>query len=420
MLSTFNNPVLDKYALYALPYRIIKELDPASNNVKLYEKMQREDIDYIIYKSGRKVGAEELHETYNEDGSFNDTAYSNVINVPFNAISLQQEVPSKDDGRVTRASQITKLATLDLFDSGVPVDYTGSLEEWLNLDKQKRLKASPIYNLANQNKELLDELTIDGMNTVMKRLGIVEKDGKLVVEDLTAATQTLREEIFKRETNDNVSVALDGFLNGDVVIEGTPAYNQVRNILYSIVQKNVVRPKISGRQAVQIPSALFEQGVKLVEINGKKGYVSDVLDFYKDEDGKRVMEVMVGRWFNSSLSDKDLLDYLNNTEEGQKAPFLAQGEYADRLRREARIAEMQQKFPGVSEDALKQELLKQDPNIDLSLFPVSDFKQAVDDQIKTEYFADNFRQEKAGGGIMKMAGKSSGPAPESGPTPAGS
>ena len=319
VLSTFNNPVLDKYALYALPYRIIKELDPASNNIKLYEKMQREDIDYIIYKSGRKVGAEELHETYNEDGSFNDTAYSNVINVPFNAISLQQEVPSKDDGRVTRASQITKLATLDLFDSGVPVDYTGSLEEWLNLNKQQRLKASAIYNLANQNKELLDELTIDGMNTVMKRLGIVEKNGKLVVEDLTAATQTLREEIFKRETNDNVSVALDGFLNGDVVIEGTPAYNQVRNILYSIVQKNVVRPKISGRQAVQIPSALFEQGVKLVEINGKKGYVSDVLGFYKDEDGKRVMEVMVGRWFNSSLSDKDLLDYLNNTEEGQKA-----------------------------------------------------------------------------------------------------
>ena len=103
----------------------------------------------------------------------------------------------------------------------------------------------------------------------------------------------------------------------------------------------------------------------------------------------------------------------------RKAPFLAQGEYADRLRREARIAEMQQKFPGVSEDALKQELLKQNPNIDLSLFPVSDFKQAVDNQIKTEYFADNFRQEKAGGGVMKMAGKPSGPAPKSGPTPDG-
>ena len=80
---------------------------------------------------------------------------------------------------------------------------------------------------------------------------------------------------------------------------------------------------------------------------------------------------------------------------------------------------MQQKFPGVSEDALKQELLKQDPKIDLSLFPIQDLKQLVDDQAKLDYFADNFRQEKAGGGILKMAGKSSGPAPESGPTPDG-
>ena len=103
----------------------------------------------------------------------------------------------------------------------------------------------------------------------------------------------------------------------------------------------------------------------------------------------------------------------------RKAPFLAQGEYADRLRREARVAEMQQKFPGVSEDVLKQELLKQDPNIDLDLFPIQDFKQLVDDQIKTEYFADNFRQEKAGGGLLKQAGDRSGKPPESGPTPDG-
>ena len=103
----------------------------------------------------------------------------------------------------------------------------------------------------------------------------------------------------------------------------------------------------------------------------------------------------------------------------RKAPFLAQGEYADRLRREARVAEMQQKFPGVNEDVLKQELLKQDPNIDLDLFPIKDFKQLVDDQIKTEYFADNFRQEKAGGGLLKQAGDRSGKPPESGPTPDG-
>ena len=30
------------------------------------------------------------------------------------------------------------------------------------------------------------------------------------------------------------------------------------------------------------------------------------------------MEIMVGRWFDSPLSDEDLLNYLNNTDEGQK------------------------------------------------------------------------------------------------------
>jgi hypothetical protein len=103
----------------------------------------------------------------------------------------------------------------------------------------------------------------------------------------------------------------------------------------------------------------------------------------------------------------------------RKAPFLAQGEYADRLRREARIAEMQQKFPGTSEEDLTKRVKALYPDIDLSMFPMQELKQQVDDAAKMDYFADNFRQEKAGGGIAKQAGVESGPAPESGPTPDG-
>ena len=320
--ATNNMPVLDKYALYPLSYRVMKQLNAGANNIKLYNKMQREDVDYIIFKSGRKVGAEELHKTYNEDGSFNETPYEGIINIPFNAISLQQEVPSKSVSQITRASQITKIATLDLMDSGKPVDYTGSLESWFQLSEEEKLKSSKIFAEITNNDKLLDELTTQGLQKVQKRLGIVvrERNGKsmLVVDDFTLAAETLREEIFKRERNDNIPAVLDDFLNGAVVIEGTPAYNEVRNILYSLVQKNIVRPKISGGQLVQISSALFEEGtVKEIEVNGKKAYASDVLKFY-EEGGETVMEVMVGRWFNSNLSDKELLDYLNNTEEGQK------------------------------------------------------------------------------------------------------
>jgi len=55
---------------------------------------------------------------------------------------------------------------------------------------------------------------------------------------------------------------------------------------------------------------------------------------------------------------------------------------------------------------------------DLKYFEAQDYKdfmKDMDDFQKQSYFAENFRLEKAGGGIAKIAGVSSGPPPESGP-----
>ena len=101
------------------------------------------------------------------------------------------------------------------------------------------------------------------------------------------------------------------------------------------------------------------------------------------------------------------------------APFMARGEAAVDRRLREREEQMKQKFPGISEEDLTENVKTLYPGIDLSMFPMQDLKQQVDDAAKLEYFADNFRQEKAGGGIMKMAGKSSGPPPESGPSSQG-
>jgi hypothetical protein len=452
---TYNNIVLDKYALYPLSYRVMKELNPESNAVKLYNKMQRENIDYIVFESGRKVGAENSHATYvdpaqqvkegvsevfNEnkelidnyvnkdlnilpisisefnklskllqqdlegyldfnspeeglfestgsfiiqyDGGFNlyknlpykyqsldkvelrkyqvssdlslndlrtfigltyepyenklnqeitpqqtgegvavfnDAEYESVVDVPFAIMSLQSDVPSKEVALVTRGSQTTKLITMDYMDNGVPFDYTGGLEKWMKLSQQERINSSLIYKEIANNQRLLEEMTNEGYQMMLKRLGITEEDGNFIVTDFSEAAKTLRDEVFKRETNDNISDAIAAFSDGETVLEATPAYQQVRNILYSIVDKQIVRPKISGGQKVQIPSSLFESNrVAQTEINGKKGYTSDILKFYENKDGERVMEIMVGRWFQSDMSDEELLDYLNNTEEGQK------------------------------------------------------------------------------------------------------
>jgi hypothetical protein len=321
---SYNDIVLDKFALYPLSFRVLHQLNPESNSIKFYNKMQAENIDYTVFKSGRKVGAEELNEPYNENDQFNEAPYVGIVNVPFGIMSIQSEVPSKDESVVTRGSQITKLVTLDYMEAGVPVDFEPGDNFNQRLDKWNALKnkstyndGKNLYNEIKHNQELLEAMIDNGYQSLLKQMGIKElKNGKFKIADFSKAANLLRREILKREVNDNVADALAGFLEGKVVIEATPAYQQIRNILYSIADREVITPKMSGGQKVQIPSTFLEEN--RIKSKDGKGYTSDVLKFYTNKEGERVAEVMIGRWFDSNKTDAELLDYLNNTEEGQK------------------------------------------------------------------------------------------------------
>jgi hypothetical protein len=341
--KNYNDIVLDKFALMPLSFRILHELNPNSNAIKQYNKMQAEDVDYNVYATGRKVGTGVATPLYTPKGEFNTAPFAEVNNIPFSIMGLQTEVPSKDVALVTQGSQITKLATMDFMEAGVPIDYElkdgkGKVIDDFNkrfaawtaiATEEERETLSPLYKEIKNNQTLLIQKTEQGYQELLDKLGISKAktaDGKVVfvISEKDKLISTLKNEILKREVNDNILDALDGFKDGDVVLEATPAYQQIRNILYSIADKNVVRPKISGGMKVQVSSALLEstraEGVEYKDKNGntKYRYESDFLKFYENEDGKRVCEIMVGRWFNSSMNDDQLLDYLNNTEEGQK------------------------------------------------------------------------------------------------------
>jgi len=337
-----NYAMLDKYSLYPLSYRILYKLAKKDENgraipttaMKLYNKMQKEDIDYAIFASGRKVGAETKHSVYNEDGSFNDTLFKGKVIVPFSIMSVQSEVPSKDASFLTRGSQMTKLATLDFMEAGVPIDfsiddekltYNDRYTKWIALTEEQKKEQSPLYKEISINHELLKSLTQHGFNTLLKDMGItytINSKGEKTFEitNFEKSATLLREEVLKRETNDNIEDSLAGFLSGEVVIEATPAYRQIRDILYSIADSRVVRPKMPGGLKVQVSSSFLEDNkmAAVTTASGKKAFKSDILDFYVDEDGKRVCEIMVARWFESDMTDEALLEYLNTTDEGKE------------------------------------------------------------------------------------------------------
>jgi hypothetical protein len=325
--KSYNDVMLDKFALYPLSYRIIHEINPEANALKLYDKMQAEDIDYSVFKSGRKVGAESPNNFYNpNDSSFNNEKYKGVIKVPLAIISVQAEVPSKDTNEVTRGSQMTKLITMDFMQAGVPVDFDAENKDfndkyakWIAMSNDEKFaynNGENLYKEIKHNENLLKTLIVNGYNNLLKTLGIKEVADGYEIADVAKVVETLRKEFLKRDINDNIISALAGYENNDVVIEATPAYQQIRNILYSIADKDVISQKLPGGMKVQIPSTGFES---VRPVPNKEGLLqSDFLKFYEDDKGKRVCEIMVGRWFKSTRSDEELLEYLNKHPDGQR------------------------------------------------------------------------------------------------------
>lgn len=316
----YNDVMLDKFALYPLSYRVIFETNPTANALKLYDKMLNENIDYGVFNSGRKVGKATSFELY-KDGAFNNSPIEDdiITNVPFAIMSIQSEVPSKDEALITRGSQMTKLVTMDFMEAGVPVTFMKGqpfaerYKAWYSEDNDKMRDS--LYKEIKDNQEYLELIMANGFNELLDKLGIKKVEGGYQIENVQLVSDTLKAEILKREVNDNVSSALEGYANGDVVLEATPAYQQIRNILYSIADKNVISPKIRGGMKVQIPSTLLESN-RITNEDGK--FTSTDLKFYEDSEGNRHCEIMLARWFESDKTDKELMEYFNNTPEGKK------------------------------------------------------------------------------------------------------
>jgi hypothetical protein len=326
------NLVLDKFSQMPLYYSMVK----GTNLENLYLKMLHENKGYIIMISGRKLGAEALHDLYLKDGSFNDAAFNNNIEVPWKAYGIQVENVYEGSGMQTRGSQITKIATLDLYENGEPIGDTPERKE-------------VIAKEVNRNRDLLNRLHKNGYERFLYRLGITDLGGSYKITDKRALAKTLQDEMFRRELSDNVKDSIQLDKNGEFIIpfEASPAYLQIKSILYSFVDKEITSPKVHGNSYVQAPVTLWESSKdgRKIAVKTKDGYrqitieefktysleeqkkvvlTDDTLKFYRDENGLRYCEVMLPHWFKSKLgkhankSDEELIKFLNTTSEGKE------------------------------------------------------------------------------------------------------
>jgi hypothetical protein len=314
--------VLDKFSQLPLYYKAIE----GTNLEKLYVKMMKEDVGYVIFESGRKVGTETLYSLYNGDGSLNDGGFDNKIQVPWSAYGIQVENSYEGSKQQTRGSQPTKLASLNLFNNGVATSPEAASEY-------------------ARNKEILDRMHENGYNELLRKLGIEDLGDGFKLTTNVDVSKLLEYEMLRREMSDNAKDTVQLDENGQfrIPFEASNAYVQIRNILYSMVDKALTSPKMNGGPKVQVPVTGWENAkagrkialktkdgfkeISKVEYNNlseedkkKVRLTDDTLKFYtKDQP---YCEVLLPHWFKVKFGkkfpdDKALLNYLNSTAEGR-------------------------------------------------------------------------------------------------------
>ena len=324
------NLALDKFSQMPLYYSMVKR----KNLEKLYLQMMKEKKGYIIMISGRKVGAEALHDLYKKNGEFNDAAFNNNIEVPWKAYGIQVENAYEGSGMQTRGSQLTKLSTLDLYNNGEPIGATSERREEIAAE-------------VNRNRKILNALHKNGYERFLRRLGIEDLGGSYKITDKRRLAKTLQDEMFRRELSDNVKDSVQLDKNGEFIIpfEASPAYLQIKSILFSFIDKEITSPKVSGGSYVQAPVTLWEneKAGRKIAIKTEDGYkqiTKQEYDTYSPEKQKKVVltddtlkfytkeepwcEIMLPHWFKSKLgkhaskTDEELIKFLNTTKEGKE------------------------------------------------------------------------------------------------------
>ena len=312
-------------------------------------------VDYSIVPTGRKAGVEGMHNFYTPSGKVNTEAYVEDTKLTFsmNNFGIQVETnPHEGESVGVRGTQITKQVTLNLMSGGMPIDFMKDSNEderfskWVSIDSEvEKRKISPVYNRIRHNDELLDALTNQGYNTLLDKIGIKDLGDSFSVPNDTKLQKTLFDEISRREANTNVldSVKLDDKGKFNIAFEASNNYQMIKNMLLSIVDKNVIRPKMTGGSKIQLSSAMFDTDKTLKPyIKTKDGWeevkdfnalsdkeksnvrvFSTALKFYhKDKNGKvQPTEILLPHWFKYQLqeaglnkTDAELLEMLNSEE----------------------------------------------------------------------------------------------------------
>jgi hypothetical protein len=303
-LATEGLPVyaFHKFSLMPLIPSVIK----GTKLEKLHNKMVEQQIDYALFESGSKIGTMGTNGKFdsflsNTDRSLSieDPDYAFTPNVVFaDYMKDQTEIAPEYKGKVTFATQLRKLVEEGIIEYGVPIDYKPEVtnpEERVKLWKAETNKfgESKLWGKVTEYESALKDLTKVLKNQLMSEVGWTSES----TPDLNKIISFVESQLSRQEITDNELEFINDLKSATNVNFDLSSYSaQIEKMLTAVVNKRLVRQKVTGEALIQVSGAGFEKTDRFTNASQEdiEKYGTNDLPFYRQSsEGTKAMKVKV-------------------------------------------------------------------------------------------------------------------------------
>jgi len=308
-LATTGLPVeaFHKFSLMPLIPTVVK----GTKLEQLHNKMVEQDIDYAVFASGSKLGTvtnngefDKFYATNEGQLALNEPDFNFSKNVIYaDYLKDQVEVAPEFKEKIIFSTQLRKLVEEGSFENGVPVDFkpeiTGNQERydaWKAItDESEKVKESKLYGKILRYEAALRQLTEFKKQQLVEELGWTEG----VPKDLNKFINFVEKQLTRQEISDNELEFIDALKDAPMVNFDLSNFGpQIEKLLTAVVNKRLIRQKVTGEALIQASSAGFENAGKFrnaTEEERKKFGTND-LKFYRPGEPMEVKISMQGHF----------------------------------------------------------------------------------------------------------------------------
>jgi len=237
-----------KFSLAPIIPGVAKEGTPMYD---LHEKMMKDQIDYVLFESGSKVGHIGKGDVVlNPDGTFDKNSKFTVNTIYAEFLKNQTEVNASYKGKSIFSTQLRKLILEGLYQQGK-----------IKSTKYQDITEERVKKYINHVEEYTNLLKIE----LLEEMGYEETTpGEYKAKDKSSIAKLvnmIRTNLEREEVlSDDLIEFIDVFdNNGDLIhdLSFHPEAAKIEKLLLSMINKRVIKQKVTGEPLVQVSVGLY-------------------------------------------------------------------------------------------------------------------------------------------------------------------